>query len=105
MVPPFEEAAFSAPVGIITPPVETPFGFHLIKVERIRPSEVKARHILISARPSAADAGVARERAQSALDRLGTGEDFATLRAEFGDDAAPDTLGVQFDQLSALPPG
>ena len=32
MVKPFEEAAFSQPVGVIGAPVKTAFGFHLIKV-------------------------------------------------------------------------
>ena len=33
MVPPFEEAALLAKVGVVTDPVKTPFGYHLIKVE------------------------------------------------------------------------
>jgi len=33
MVGPFDKAAFSAPVGKLTEPVKTQFGFHLIKVE------------------------------------------------------------------------
>jgi peptidyl-prolyl cis-trans isomerase C len=33
MVPPFEQAAFAAKVGVVTEPVKTPFGYHLIEVE------------------------------------------------------------------------
>ena len=33
MVPPFDAAAFSLPVGTISEPVETPFGYHLIIVD------------------------------------------------------------------------
>ncbi|KUK72813.1 MAG: Peptidyl-prolyl cis-trans isomerase, EpsD family [Clostridiales bacterium 38_11] len=33
MVPEFEKAVFSLPVGVVSEPVETQFGFHLIKVE------------------------------------------------------------------------
>ena len=48
MVQPFDSAAFAAPVGRITMPVETTFGYHLIEVEdRWGQDSVRARHILI----------------------------------------------------------
>ena len=34
MVPPFEQAAFAAPIGQITEPVKSQFGYHLIEVEK-----------------------------------------------------------------------
>ena len=44
MVPPFEEAAFAAEVGVVTDVVETTFGFHLVMVdERIIPPLEEAR--------------------------------------------------------------
>ncbi|MBM7614973.1 peptidylprolyl isomerase [Alkaliphilus hydrothermalis] len=40
MVPEFEEAAFAMEAGAISKPVQTQFGFHLIKVMEKQPSEV-----------------------------------------------------------------
>lgn len=39
MVPSFEKYAFSAPIGKISPPVKSPFGYHIIEVEARKPAQ------------------------------------------------------------------
>ncbi len=41
MVPAFDKAAFSQPVGVVGPPVKSPFGYHIIEVQKRFPA-VKA---------------------------------------------------------------
>ena len=41
MVPSFEEAVFSMSPGELRGPVQSPFGFHLIRLEEIRPGSVR----------------------------------------------------------------
>lgn len=48
MSPAFDSVAFSAPIGQLTEPVQTSFGFHLIEVtERWAQDSVQARHVLV----------------------------------------------------------
>jgi len=105
MVEAFEEAAFNLPIEVVSEPVETPFGFHIIKVERRRSGEVRARHILLQPEMSEGDRVRAQGVASDVLARLEAGEDYGALRDEFGDLQAPDTLEYSFDQLRELPPG
>jgi peptidyl-prolyl cis-trans isomerase SurA len=45
--------------------VETPFGFHLIKLDEKRGDRIKARHILIRAKLTNADVLMVKERMDS----------------------------------------
>lgn len=51
-VPAFEQALFSLPIGQLSEPVETPYGYHLIQVQSRTGDEAEARHILIPIRPT-----------------------------------------------------
>ncbi len=85
MVREFEEVAFSIRPGVVTRPVPTPFGFHLIEVLRSEPASVQARHILIS--PEISDAGRARARlkADSIKTQLQNGVPFDSLARMYHD--------------------
>jgi len=48
MTPPFDSAAFAAPVGEVVGPIRSSFGFHVLEVqERWAQDSARARHILI----------------------------------------------------------
>ena len=71
--------------GQVSPVVQTKYGFHIIKVDRAKPSEVKARHILIKPEYTGEDTLRARMRADSALALWKSGTVFDSLVKRFHD--------------------
>ncbi|MBX9927996.1 MAG: peptidylprolyl isomerase [Gemmatimonadaceae bacterium] len=88
MVPAFDDMMFRLIPGVVSPIIRTGFGFHIIKVDRARPGEVKARHILI--RPLLDSASVARAKleADTVLREWKAGVPYDTLAARHHDDAS-----------------
>ena len=68
MVPEFDRIAYTLKDGVISGPVETQFGFHLIKMVERRGSEYHSRHILMRPEPSPDDI----DKAKNFLDSLKT---------------------------------
>ncbi len=85
MVPEFERAAYSLKAGEISEPVETPFGFHIIKLERIRGPERSASHILIRPVLTPADSARAEAKAAEAEAKWMAGTPLDSLRRAYGD--------------------
>ena len=90
MVYPFETAAYTTPVGEISMPVRSQFGYHLVKVLDKRPNSgtVQVKHIFLisNEKTGAEQAKTAENRIQEIYERLQAGEDFDQLARQFSDD-------------------
>ena len=97
IVYPLETAAYTTPVGGISQPVRTRFGYHLVKVNARRPSRgrVRVAHILIRISPGADEAGqkVAQDQINAAYSRLQKGDSFEMVCRDISDDATSRTNG------------
>lgn len=95
--------------GQLSPVVETPFGYHIIRVDRANAAEVKARHILIRPAVDSAQIDKARLEADSVAGQLRAGVSFDTLARQhhdyankeetsFRDPFPRDSLPAQYQQ-------
>jgi len=97
MVYPFESGAYETPVGTVSMPVRSNFGYHLIKVNDKRPSkgEVQVAHIMLRF-PKDKTSEIQNEVGEKAnliYHRIMNGESFEKLAAEFSEDKGTSKKG------------
>jgi peptidyl-prolyl cis-trans isomerase SurA len=102
MVQAFDRAAFSLRPGEISDIVVSPFGYHIIKVDRVQPAEVKAFHILITPAVDSTNIAVAAARADTVVAALRAGASIDSLAKLYADTSEQTQAGPV--QRSQLPP-
>jgi peptidyl-prolyl cis-trans isomerase SurA len=88
MVPEFDRFLFgyyALQPGQLSPVVETAFGYHIIRVDRVNAGEVKSRHILITPTIDSADVARARLQGDSVAIKWRAGVPFDSLAKKYHD--------------------
>jgi peptidyl-prolyl cis-trans isomerase SurA len=97
MVYPFEERAYTTPLGSVSNPFRTRFGYHILKVTDIRPSRgtIKTAHIMVAVSKNASidDVNNAEKKINEIYDKLVGGTKFEVLAKEFSDDPGSNQKG------------
>lgn len=98
MVYQFEEVAYNTPVGSVSKPFRTKFGYHILKVSDKRPARgtMKAAHLMISANKNTASSEeieTARNKANELYEKLKTGGNFEELVRQYSDDPSSNSSG------------
>lgn len=90
MVYAFEAAAYNTPVGEISQPFRSRFGYHIVKTidKREGRGKVKVSHIMLSIKKdqSELDKENLKKKIYELYEKLGKGESFSTLAKDFSED-------------------
>lgn len=95
MVYAFETAAYKTPLGEISKPVRTRFGYHLIKVNDIRNNrgEVAVAHIMLLNPKEGEDPEAVENKINDIYKKIQQGENFEELAKQFSEDKSSASKG------------
>ncbi|HEY9426162.1 MAG TPA: peptidylprolyl isomerase [Gemmatimonadaceae bacterium] len=97
-VPVFDRVYFALRPGQVSPVIKTTFGYHIIKIDRVQPSEVKGSHILIRPEVDSAQVTKARALADSVAALWRSGANYDTLVTRYHDPAEEKMMPEPFPQ-------
>lgn len=102
MVYAFEKVAYKTPVGDISQPFRTRFGFHILEVKDKRRArgQVKVAHIMVGLQKDGKPNEMAQERIQDIYKKLQQGEAFEALAKQFSDDKSSANIGGLLEPFS-----
>jgi peptidyl-prolyl cis-trans isomerase SurA len=90
----FERWVWSLPPGELSPVFESPFGYHILRVDRVAAGEVKARHILFRPKLDSADLVRAHAEADTVARLWRAGSPFDSLAKKHHDYAAKEETSI-----------
>jgi peptidyl-prolyl cis-trans isomerase SurA len=95
MVYAFENGAYNTPVGTVSNPVRTRFGYHLIKINDVRANrgEVAVAHIMILKQKDNEEVTTAKTTIEDIYKKLQQGEKFEELAKQFSEDKSSASKG------------
>jgi peptidyl-prolyl cis-trans isomerase SurA len=103
MVYSFENAAYNTPVGQISMPVRTIYGYHLIKVTDFRPSRgtIRISHIMTRFNPNGSEPEkqAAREKIEKALNELNNGASWDSVVQKYSENTGTKKHGGEIGWL------
>ncbi|MFZ4106355.1 peptidylprolyl isomerase [Flavobacterium sp.] len=103
MVYAFENGAYKTPIGSVSMPVHTRFGYHLIKVNDIRDNrgEVSVAHIMILKNKDGVANPDAKVTIEDIYKKLQQGEKFEELAKQFSEDKSSSTKGGVLNRFAS----
>jgi peptidyl-prolyl cis-trans isomerase SurA len=103
MVYPFESAAYNTPVGQISEPIRTSFGYHIVKItdKRKARGQVRLSHLMLSIQgQNESQQKQTKERAFELKEMLNNGDSFENLAIKYSDDKTTSSKGGSMNWIA-----